>query len=224
MATVFDHLFICTSVGAPEVDAILACGFTEGTSNSHPGQGTQNRRIFFQNAMLEFLWVMNEAEVRSPDIAPTRLWKRWNYQQTGYSPFGVICRTAIPYQPPAQLPFSTWAYRPPYLPPSLQIAVASHTPAIEPMFCVIPFGGRPDALPAERAQPLDHACGAREITQVTISLPVNQPLSAAARAVQAAACITFTEGSEHRAQIECDHGVQGRRVDFRPQLPLCLCW
>lgn len=225
MAIAFDHLFICTKAGAPEVDDALGYGFTEGTSNSHLGQGTTNRRIFFHNAMLEFLWVVNEVEVRSTDIAPTHLWERWNYRQTGYSPFGVIFRTvATPNQKPSQLPFTTWTYCPPYLPTHLQIEVASDTYSIEPMICVIPFGGRPDALPANRAQPLDHACGAREITRVKISLPSNQPLSAAASAVQAAGFVTLDVGHEYFAEIECDRGVQGQTADFRPQLPLCLRW
>jgi hypothetical protein len=60
MAIEFDHLFVFTTVNAPEVDDILASGFTEGTSNLHPGQGTANRRIFFHNAMLEFLWIADE--------------------------------------------------------------------------------------------------------------------------------------------------------------------
>jgi transcriptional regulator with XRE-family HTH domain len=42
-----DHLFVCTSPGAPEADPLLAMGFIEGAPNRHPGQGTANRRIFF---------------------------------------------------------------------------------------------------------------------------------------------------------------------------------
>jgi hypothetical protein len=225
MAIAFDHLFICTTTNAPEVDHILACGFTEGTSNSHPGQGTTNRRIFFHNAMLEFLWVVNEREVRSADIAPTHLWERWNYRQTGYSPFGAVFRTvATSGQESYQLPFTTWNYRPPYLPPHLQIEVASDTHAIEPMIAVIPFGGRPDAFPADRAQPLNHACGAREISHVKITLPSNQPLSAAASAIQATGFVTFAVGDEYLAEVEFDRAVQGQMADFRPQLPLCLRW
>lgn len=222
MAIAFDHLFICTTTNAPEVDHVLACGFSEGTSNAHPGQGTTNRRIFFDNAMLEFLWVVNQQEVQSSTIAPTHFWERWQYRQTGYSPFGVIFRT-VDSDDPAQLLFETWAYCPPYLPPHLQIRVASNTCFTEPLLCVIPFGGRPDKLKGDRTQPLNHACGAREITQVQISLPSNQPLSPATSAIQAAGLVTFEVG-EHLAEVECDRGVQGKTVDFRPQLPLRLRW
>lgn len=53
----------------------MAFGLTEGTSNSHPEQGTANRRFFFPNAMLELLWVHDEHEAQSPLVAPTRLWE-----------------------------------------------------------------------------------------------------------------------------------------------------
>ena len=84
-----DHFFICTNVNAPEIEQLLNCGLIEGRSNIHPGQGTANRCIFFHNAMLEFLWVADDREVRTPLIAPTYLWEKWRYQETGYSPFGI---------------------------------------------------------------------------------------------------------------------------------------
>jgi Rho-binding antiterminator len=58
-----DHLFICTTIGAPEADRLVAFGLTEGTPNVHPGQGTANRRFFFHNFMLELLWVHNSCQI-----------------------------------------------------------------------------------------------------------------------------------------------------------------
>jgi Glyoxalase-like domain len=52
-----DHAFIACSPGAPEAGALLRLGFIEGQGNTHPGQGTANRRFFFENFMLELLWV-----------------------------------------------------------------------------------------------------------------------------------------------------------------------
>ena len=110
MAIELDHRFVCTRVGAPEVDALVALGLTEGSANTHRGQGTTNRRISFRNAMLEFLWVMNEAGARSPVIAPTHLWERRHYPPTGYSPFGLGFRslTAVPALS-VPCPFDMWA-------------------------------------------------------------------------------------------------------------------
>lgn len=52
-----DHFFILTSPGAPEADALVQLGLIEGTSNAHPGQGTANRRFFFANTTIEFLYI-----------------------------------------------------------------------------------------------------------------------------------------------------------------------
>ncbi len=91
----FDHLFILTSASAPEVDQLVEFGLSEGQRNIHPGQGTTCRRIFFHNAMLEFLWVSDESEVRNEIITPTRLWERSRYRQSGYSPFGLCVRPVM---------------------------------------------------------------------------------------------------------------------------------
>ncbi len=68
MTIKLDHLFIFSRMNAPEIDRILNLGLTEGRANTHPGQGTANRRIFFHNAMLELLWVMDEEEVSSSTV------------------------------------------------------------------------------------------------------------------------------------------------------------
>ena len=57
-----DHAFIACSSGAPEGDALVRLGLVEGSRNTHLGQGTANRRFFFENFMLELLWVANPAE------------------------------------------------------------------------------------------------------------------------------------------------------------------
>lgn len=64
MTLEFDHMFVCTEVGAPEADRLVAFGLTEGTPNAHPGQGTANRR-FLRNVYLELLRVRDEREARS---------------------------------------------------------------------------------------------------------------------------------------------------------------
>lgn len=219
----FDHFFVCTTVGAPEVGAVLEIGLTEGTANSHSGQGTANRRIFFHNAMVEFLWVVDDREVRHPQIAPTHLWERWHHHQTNYSPFGIGFRRCAK-DVLSSIPFATWAYQPPYLPPPLQIDVARHTTAVEPLLFVIPYGGRPDTLPLDRQQPLHHATGWREITRLHITVPTDQPFSTAIHAIAEMGLITFSQGQEHFAEIEWDGGTQGKAIDVRPTLPLGFRW
>ncbi len=223
MTIELDHVFVCTEVGAPEADQLVAFGLAEGTSNTHPGQGTTNRRFFFHNAFLELLWVHDEREVRGPAIAPARLWERWRYRSSGYSPFGVCLRQSARRVPAERaLPFATWEYRPPYLPPGSRIDVATGTAASEPFLFSTPYGGRPDAFPAEHRQPLVHPTGVVEITGLRITLPTDKPMSGAARALHRAGIASFDMGSEHLVEIEFDRGSQGQSADFRPALPLRL--
>jgi hypothetical protein len=67
-----DHAFIACAAGATEGNALVRLGFVEGSSNTHPGQGTANRRFFFENFMLELLWVSDPAEAQSEQTRRTR--------------------------------------------------------------------------------------------------------------------------------------------------------
>src|SRR5438270_5546299 len=113
MSAVLDHIFICTALGAPAADKLRQWGLTEGPPNQHPGQGTACRRFFFQNAMLELLWVENETEARSEQTRRTRLRERWSAAGREASPFGIILRPDP--QSPACL-FPSWEYRPKAMP------------------------------------------------------------------------------------------------------------
>jgi len=68
-----DYVFVCTALDAPEADLLVAFGLAEGPPNTHPGQGTANRRFYFRNALLELGWARDEREARSPLVAPTRV-------------------------------------------------------------------------------------------------------------------------------------------------------
>ena len=219
-----DHIFICTSVGAPEVGRLINLGLTEGQSNRHPGQGTACRRLFFQNTYLEFLWVHNEQEARSETAKPLRLWERWQYQQTGYSPFGIGLRPSRPAGDPVELPFATWAYRPPYLPAPLRIDIAENFGCLaEPFLFHMSFGVRPDMYPPGRRQPLEHSRGFRQITEVMICLPAQQ-VSKALEAVEGSGLVKFSLGKAHLLEVTFDRGEQGEAKDFRPELPLVFHW
>lgn len=228
MTVELDHIFTCCEVGAPEADQLVAFGLVEGASNVHPGQGTANRRFFFHNAMLELLWVHDEREAHSPSITPARLWERWRYRFTGYSPFGVCLRPKNARRAlsgrPAALPFATWEWRPPYLPPGTRIDVAAGTATSEPLVFATPFGGRPDALPEERRQPIVHPKGVVEVTRLRITLPGAEPISGVVRALHQAGVVSFHTGNDHLAEIEFDHASQGQSADFRPLVPLCFRW
>lgn len=218
-----DHLFICTAVDAPEAEPLLSFGLTEGTSNVHRGQGTTNRRFFFHNLMLELLWVHDPAEAQSDTIRPTQLWERWSKREQGACPFGICLRSNG--QPAIALPFVTWDYHPPYLPPSLSISVATNADVLtEPMLFYIPFGKRQDSYPPDKAQPLQHTIPLREVTRVELVTPHANALSPELQSLVDAGLICVRSGTVYALELGFDGELHGKQVDFQPMLPLCLSW
>jgi Glyoxalase-like domain len=157
-----DHVFVCTSVGAPEAEQLIAFGLTEGSRNHHSGQGTANRRFFFENAMLELLWVEHPEEARSEDVRRLGLWERWSQRTLGASPFGICYRpTKDPAEPP---PFESWTYRPAYAPIEIAVSVKSADPR-QPLLFYLPY------LRANQDEPRTHAKNIRNLSSVAIRGP-----------------------------------------------------
>lgn len=220
-----DHLFTFTSIGAPEVEQLVKFGLSEGQSNTHPGQGTACRRFFFHNAYLEFVWVHDQQEVASEWVRPLGFRERSEYQQTGASPFGLIFRPSQGTGDQAQLPFATWALRPPYLPEPLKLDVAENfADTAEPLLFYMSFGNRADRSPVERRQPLEHAVGFKEITGLRITLPGTRGSSEALQAVERIGLARFISGPSPLAEVIFDHEKHGETKDFRPGLPLMFRW
>jgi hypothetical protein len=224
MTLEIDHLFVCCSPGAPEAELLLGSGFSEGQPNTHPGQGTSCRRFFFRNGYLELLWIHDEREVRSDLVTPSALWERIHYRQTGYSPFGIGLRHSMEDAGPLELPFTTWAYRPPYLPPSLEICVADTGRQIaEPFIFVLPGGARPDEPQPGRRQPLVHTCGAEGLTNIEITV-VSEPGSTALKTIEQVGMVVVKVGMAPLVKVKFDNGRSGEILDCRPSMPLVLRW
>ena len=100
----------------------MHAGFIEGSGNMHPGQGTANRRFFFDNFMLEFIWISDITEATTGDARRTQLWERCSHREPTSNPFGILFRRRSEDDTP--LPFRTWSYRPNYLPRGLAIEMA----------------------------------------------------------------------------------------------------
>jgi hypothetical protein len=241
MKAEFDHLFICTEVGAPAADRLVALGLIEGLSNTHPGQGTANRCFFFHNAMLELLWVHDPIEAQSEVIQRTRLWERWEGRASGdrICPFGICLRPAT--DPPDPATFPHWDYHPPYLPETLSIAIATNSDVLtEPLLFQIPFGKRPDQRPPAKVQPLDHPLGFREITRVEIITPATATPSPELQTFLNNNHIKIRNGLNYCIELGFDGERQGQQMDLRSplvqstssdpprsrlsDLPLLICW
>src|SRR5581483_3183282 len=217
MALSFHHLFVFCSPGGPEADALVAAGFAEGSRNTHPGQGTANRRFFFSNGMLEFVWVENLEEIRSPLTRPTFLDERSRYLETGYSPFGI--GTYAPAGAPA---FPGWSYKPVYLPSDLGIWVADNGRSPEePMLFYGSFFPAPGK--SSGREPILHPNSVKGLSRITIQTAgKKRPRSAALEEFKKIDLLDFKEGDRPLVTFEFDQAGQGREVDLRPSVPLVL--
>ncbi|MEY2892982.1 MAG: hypothetical protein RJA98_2890 [Pseudomonadota bacterium] len=216
MGISFDHVFICCEPGGPEADALLAIGLVEGTGNIHPGQGTANRRFFFEGGFIELLWVHDPGEAQSPLTAPTRLWPRWAGRHTGHCPFGLaFSPTGTDVPPP---PFSTWPYRPNYLPAGKDILFAEHTPLHEPELFYLAWP-HPQAAAATQAK--SHPNGLRHLLSVSVGGPAGVTRSAASLAAQAAGLLHFHAADRCELRLSLA-GTRAVEFDLRPTLPLVL--
>ena len=217
LAFVIDHVFVMCSPGAPEAVALTAAGLKEGSSNTHPGQGTASRRFFFTNAYLELLWVSDPAEARRAPAARTRLWERWSKRNAGASPFGIVFGVAGGGSPDP--PFPTWSYHPPYSPVPIDVGLG--TPLGEPELFYFRFARPPGAL---RAEPTVHALPLTVLTALTVAVPGASPRSAPLQAAQATGLVSFPSAREHVMTLAFAGRGQGETRDLRPELPLVLAW
>ena len=209
-----DHAFIGCSAQAPEGNALLRSGFVEGSGNTHPGQGTANRRFYFDNFMLELVWVADPGEARNQRTRRTRLWERCEGKDGQVSPFGIIFRSTC--MPPAPPPFATWAYKPVYLPPGLAMQVAKGTTLNEPELFYLPFLR---LAAAQRTEPVIHAQPVRRIRGLSVGVRGRGALSPASRWAEQHGLVDYFEASQPLLEILFE-GPAGMRIDLRPELPL----
>lgn len=192
-----DHVFICTSVEAPEAEALLDAGLVEGSSNIHPGQGTANRKFFFENAFLELLWVRDEREARSALTTPTRLWERWTERGGNANPFGICLSSS--QGAASLLPFSSWTYRPRYLPEERYILFADGAPLSEPELFALSWPRHRSSPPTE---PTSHRVGLFAFRSVSIGLTDPNSISGVLSAARDSGCIRIHGSAAPELVIE----------------------
>lgn len=212
-----DHIFICTQHGAPEAEVLKAFGLTEGSSNKHPGQGTENRRFFFKNLFIELLWLENSEEAISPITAPTMLYDRLTSKNVNISPFGICFRPKNSED--KNVKFPSWNYKPTYLPNNLEVNIAKNTLLSEPMWFFLSFASRPDIASQDKRQPLIHPNKLSEVTSIQVTIP-NSNKNFTLPDKQQLGMLKINDGTKHTLEITFDHGKQKLIHDFRPTLPM----
>ena len=219
-----DHVFVCTTPGAPEADLLRAHGLREGEPNRHPGQGTANRRFFFSNIMLELAWVCDESEALSAPADRLRLVERSKWRENGASPFGICFRPnpdtvgdvaapndMVPNGMVPETPFPGWSYRPSYWGGASAHIGDNSDRTDEPLLFYLSFNRRP----SDCSQPAEF----RTVETVQVhGLPRNQS--------QTVDAVAHVPGLELHAGgdplMELQFGSRGVVGDFRPELPLIV--
>lgn len=161
-----DHIFIFSDTEGSEADLLVAAGFAEGSSRIHPGQGTRNRKFYFYNFFLEFLWVHDEDEIkRSAKRALQQLWQRSQHKQNGMSPLGLCLRNTKGTDALFQ---NADSYQPDYFPDGMTIAtLANEAQPMLPWTFRLPFR---NALPRPD-EPREHPNGVRRLDQAILGIP-----------------------------------------------------
>ena len=201
-----DHIFICAARGAPAAERLIEFGLGEGPPNRHPGQGTANRRFFFDNFMLELLWLEDAAEAQSDETRRTLLWERWSAGSSA-SPFGIILR---PSAADESCPFEAWRYAPSAM-PGLVLEIASSCGIDEPMWCYLNAGRSPKGV--------GHAAGLHELTGIRLCGPL-PAMDSVTAAMARRGVVSLAAAEERWLELEWDGRPRGERTDFRPALPL----
>ncbi len=211
-----DHVFIVCQSGGATRDALpantaacakhhaaelQACGFSVGSSNVHPGQGTSNVRFFVHRFMLEFLFVDDLWGLENPSAAILGLEER--FTNGGASPFGICSRRSGSDNENAWYPHE--AYRPGYLPEPLHVQVATDVSTTEPLWFHLPFVKSAFEMPnAEDSEPRDHASGATQLTACSIESP--SEWSAQSSAIATSMGIALVHGDRHCLHLDFDGG------------------
>ena len=224
MTISLDHVFICTAVNAPEAQALLTFGLIEGSSNVHPGQGTANRRFFFEGGFIELLWVANPVDAQSELTTPTRLWDRWsgsvNSQNTRQNaqicPFGIgFSAIGEAAAPP---PFESWAYHPRYLPADKSILFAKGTPLSEPELFYLSW---PNPQTSSAIQPKQYKAPLQRMLSVSVGMTRVPNLSAAAQKAVSAGLLKFHTSAAYELVIDFQ-ASEAVTLDLRQSLGLVL--
>jgi len=214
MALYLDHIFIITESDAPIAQRLSAIGLREGNSNTHPGQGTSNRRFFLNGFTIELLYVSDPDEAANG--AGSQLGILARSKDTSASPYGLVVRTTDAESTPV---FPSWQYYPNYFPSDMCFYVGENSDQLMEPLCVC----MPPSLPKPKDVPDHYANPDWRLTKVTIHVPVDE-LTATLSHFAAIEYICIQTGTSHQMTMEFNNGIAGKTEDLAPELPLIVKW
>lgn len=158
-----DHIFIFTDDKGKVADKLVEFGLVEGSNRVHVGQGTTNRKFYFDNFFLEILWVHNENEIKSDLVKPTGLWQRAEYKRNTFSPYGLCI---VNSDETNGLFENSFKYQPNYFPNGMTIEILKNEKQPQlPWTFRLPFKGKKK----NETEPTNHTNGMTRLTKVNFN-------------------------------------------------------
>ena len=202
-----DHIFIFTNDQGEIADQLVEFGLTEGSSRVHAGQGTSNRKFYFENFFLEILWVHDETEINSELIKPIGLWQRAYYQSSDFSPFGLCI---VNTNETNNLFENAHKYQPSYFPDGMVIDILKneHQPNF-PWTFRLPFKGQKK----NETEPTKHKNGIKQLSKVDFYVEnINDPNFI--QSFKGEQNINFIKSDKTWLTLTFDEAKQGLRITF----------
>lgn len=204
-----DHIFIFSNNKGKEADDLVEFGFTEGSSRMHPGQGTINRKFYFENFFLEILWVIIEEEIQSKLTSRTKLWERSQFEKNGYSPLGLCL---VNLESTDKLFKKSEIYQPNYFPKGMSIDFITNEkyPKL-PWTFRLPYRGEKKS----HSEPTKHSNGLKLLTRAEFEIPINNHETEFGNYFQSFESIEFKKGNRTHLTLEFDEISQGKSRVFK---------
>lgn len=209
-----DHIFVLTEPGAKIAERLADLGLIEGNANEHPGQGTANRRFFFERFTFELLYISNPVEASTGAGRRLRMLDR--SQDSEASPFGIIVRVT---EPGANPPFQNWAYYPDYFDGKMCFHVGINSNLLVEPACIC----MPPALPQQTEIPPAYANPGWQLTCVKITTPVANPSEELA-CFAAMKSVKIEFGKAHHMTLSFNNGALGKSASLNPAVPVTIEW
>lgn len=199
-----DHIFIFTNDNGKIADELVQFGLTEGSSRVHIGQGTTNRKFYFENFFLEILWVHNEEELKSDITKPTGLWQRADFNSNN-----SLC--IVNTDKTENLFKNAFKYQPKYFPVGLNIDILKNEQNLNlPWTFRLPFKGQKK----NETEPMKHKNGFKNLTSVKFGVSNFDKADDFIQQFLGQDNIKFTLSSTNNLTLTFDNNKNGQTKEF----------
>ncbi len=199
-----DHIFIFSNTQGSEADDLVRFGLTEGSNRIHKGQGTTNRKFYFENFFLEVLWVSNHNEINQSPTLETDLAYRANFMVNKSSRYGLCF---VNTEQTDKLFKDAQKYQPNYFPQGMAIDILPNKMNTSlPWTFRLPHRGKRN----QSNEPTNHKNQIKILTKVEFSINTFDNASKFTNCLKKENLISFVESSKNNLILEFDNNRQDK--------------